>query len=76
MQENPLFASNPFSRWQQKQAIKKQYAAAKRAGQTVNSTAQTASKAGKTAKAVQEKAKQAGEFIAHHKKAKYLYKTG
>ena len=68
LQENPQFASNPFSRWQQKQAIKKQYAAAKRAGQTVNSTAQTASKAGKTAKAVQEKAKQAWEFIAHHKK--------
>lgn len=68
LQENPQFASNPFSRWQQKQAIKKQYAAAKRAGQTVNSTAQTASKAGKTAKAVQEKTKQAGEFIAHHKK--------
>ncbi len=68
LQENPQFASNPFSRWQQKQAIKKQYAAAKRAGQTVNSTAQTVSKAGKTAKAVQEKTKQAGEFIAHHKK--------
>lgn len=68
LQENPQFASNPFSRWQQKQAIKKQYAAAKRAGQTVNSTAQTVSKAGKTVKAVQEKTKQAGEFIAHHKK--------
>ena len=68
LQENPQFASNPFSRWQQKQAIKKQYAAAKRAGQTVNSTAQTVSKAGKTAKAVQETAKQAGEFIAYHKK--------
>ena len=34
LQENPQFASNPLSRWQQKQAIKKQYAAAKHAGQT------------------------------------------
>ena len=34
LQENPQFSSNPLSRWQQKQAIKKQYAAAKRTGQT------------------------------------------
>ncbi len=27
LQENPQFASNPISRWQQKQSIKKQYAA-------------------------------------------------
>jgi len=30
LQENPQFASNPLSRWQQKQSIKKQYAVAKR----------------------------------------------
>ena len=29
-QEHPRFASNPYSRWQQKRAIKKEYAAAKR----------------------------------------------
>lgn len=40
LQENPQFASNPLSRWQQKQAIKKQYAAAKHAGQTAGNTAQ------------------------------------
>ena len=34
LQENPQLSSNPVSRWQQKQAIKKEYAAAKRAGQT------------------------------------------
>ena len=33
LRENPQLASNPISRWQQKQAIKKEYAAAKRAGQ-------------------------------------------
>ena len=32
--ENPAAASNPLSRWQQKQQIKKQYAAAKRAAQS------------------------------------------
>ena len=36
LRENPQLTSNPFSRWQQKQAIKKEYAAAKRAGNTAN----------------------------------------
>ena len=44
LQENPQFSSNPLSRWQQKQAIKKQYAAAKRTGQTAGNAAQAASK--------------------------------
>ena len=65
LQENPQFASNPFSRWQQKQAIKKQYAAAKHAGNTAGGTAKIASK---TAKTVKEKAQQAGAFIMRHKK--------
>ena len=38
--ENPQFSSNPLSRWQQKQSIKKQYAVAKRTGQTAGNTAQ------------------------------------
>ena len=32
IRQNPQLASNPVSRWQQKRAIRKQYAAAKRAG--------------------------------------------
>ena len=43
LQDNPELGSNPLSRWQQKQAIKKQYAAAKRSGQTAGSTAKGAS---------------------------------
>ena len=66
--ENPQLASSPFSRWQQKQAIKKEYAAAKRAGQAAGSTAQTASKTGKAAKTVKEKAQQAGAYVMRHKK--------
>ena len=65
LRENPQLTSNPFSRWQQKQTIKKEYAAAKRAGNTAGGTAKTASK---TAKTVKEKAQQAGAFIMRHKK--------
>ena len=68
LRENPQLASNPFSRWQQKQAIKKEYAAAKHAGHTAGSTAKTASKTGKAAKTVKEKAQQAGAFVMRHKK--------
>ena len=68
LRDNPQLASNPFSRWQQKQAIKKEYAAAKRAGQTAGGTAKTASKTGKAAKTVKEKAQQAGAFVMRHKK--------
>ena len=68
LQENPQFSSNPLSRWQQKQSIKKQYAAAKRTGQTAGNTAQAASKTGKAARTVKEKAQQAGAFVMRHKK--------
>ena len=68
LRENPQFASNPLSRWQQKQAIKKEYAAAKRAGQTAGNTASAAQKTGKAAKTVKEKAQQAGAFVMRHKK--------
>ena len=64
LRENPQLTSNPFSRWQQKQTIKKEYAAAKRAENTAN----TAKKTGKAAKTVKEKAQQAVAFIMRHKK--------
>ena len=68
LQENPQFASNPLSRWQQKQTIKKQYAAAKHAGPTAGNTAKTAQTTGKAARTVKEKAQQAGAFVMRHKK--------
>ena len=64
LRENPQLTSNPLSRWQQKQTIKKEYAAAKRAENTAN----TAKKTGKAAKTVKEKVQQAGAFIMRHKK--------
>ena len=66
--ENPAAASNPLSRWQQKQQIKKQYAAAKRAAQSGGSAAGAAQKTGKAAKTVKEKAQQAGAYVMRHKK--------
>ena len=68
LQENPELASNPLSRWQQKQQIKKQYAAAKRAAQSGGSAAGAAQKTGKAAKTVKEKAQQAGAYVMRHKK--------
>ena len=46
-QEHPQFTSNPYSRWQQKRAIRQEYAAAKRGanGRTVQSTAKSVEKA-------------------------------
>ena len=46
-QEHPQFTSNPYSRWQQKRAIRREYAAAKRGagGRTVQNTAKSAEKA-------------------------------
>ena len=66
--ENPAAASNPLFRWQQKQQIKKQYAAAKRAAQSGGSAAGAAQKTGKAAKTVKEKAQQAGAYVMQHKK--------
>ena len=68
LQDNPQATSNPLSRWQQKQQIKKQYAAAKRAAQSGGTAAGAAQKSGKAAKTVKEKAQQAGAYVMQHKK--------
>ena len=68
LQDNPQAASNPLSRWQQKQQIKKQYAAAKRAAQSGGTAAGAAQKSGKAARTVKEKAQQAGAYVMQHKK--------
>lgn len=59
--------SNPFSKWQQKQAIKRQYAAAKHSG-TAQKTAKTAENTTKAAKKATEKAEEAAQFVWRHKK--------
>ena len=67
LQENPQFASNPLSRWQQKQAIKKQYAAAKH-NQAAQTTAKAAENTAKAAKKAAEKAEKAGKYVWEHRR--------
>ena len=68
LSENPHLSSNPISRWQQKQAIKKQYAAAKKSGEAVYGTAANAQKSAKRAKKAAEKTEKTGRFIYRHRK--------
>ena len=65
LRENPQLASNPISRRQQKQQVKKQYAVAKRASSFGSGTASQAEKAARTAT---DKARQAGAFVLRHKR--------
>lgn len=62
---NPQFSSNPYSRWQQKRAIKKEYMAAK-AGKTGASTAKATQKTAKSAKKAAENTKKSASFLAKH----------
>ena len=59
--------SNPVSKWQQKQAIKKQYAAAKH-NQTTQTTAKAAENTAKAAKKAAEKAEKAGKYVWEHRR--------
>ncbi|MGM9627047.1 MAG: C40 family peptidase [Faecousia sp.] len=59
--------SNPLSRWRQKQAIKRQYAAAK-AGRGASTAAHTAGNAAKAAKTTAEETGKAATFVLRHKK--------
>lgn len=68
MQDDPASFSNPLSRWQQKQAIKKQYAAAKRTGQTAGTAAKAADNTAKAAKKTAEETKKAGSFVWRHRR--------
>ena len=64
--DNPDAGSNPFSRWQQKRAIKKEYAAAKAGKGTAKETAAKATKkAAQSTKTITEKAM---EFCTTHSK--------
>ena len=73
MAENPQAAANPISRWRQKQAVKKEYAAIK-AGQASGGTAaassvsgsKAAASAGKAAKKTRDIGTAATEFIKSH----------
>ena len=59
--------TNPYSKWQQKRAIKKEYAAAK-AGNGAKNTAKASEATAKAARRAAEDTKKAGSFIVRHKK--------
>ena len=60
-------ASNPISKWQQKQAIKRQYAAAKSA-KTADTAKKTAENTARAAEKATEKVKEAGQFVWRHRR--------
>ena len=66
--ENPDAPSNPISRWRQKQAIKKEYAAAKAGTNAAGSAAATSQKAGKAAKETKNVTQKLTEFVTSHSK--------
>ena len=59
--------SNPISKWQQKQAIKRQYAAAKSA-KTADTAKKTAENTASAAEKATEKVKEAGQFVWRHRR--------
>ena len=63
--ENPT--SNPVSKWQQKQAIKRQYAAAK-SGKTAETAKKTGENTVKAAKKAAEATEKAAQWVWQHKK--------
>jgi len=65
--QNPQFSSNPYSRWQQKRAIKKEYMAAK-AGKGGQTAAKAAQSTAKTAGKATEETKKSAQFFVQHKK--------
>lgn len=73
LKENPELASNPLSRFHQKQQIKRQYAkdlrAAQKAGSTARKTAGAAKNTRKAAQKAGETTKKTTDFIARHWKA-------
>ena len=72
IRSDPKLSSKPVSRWQQKQAIKKQYAAAKHSGYSARAAMD---EAGKISKATQGAVKKAGwvkSFISVHRRGFFI----
>ena len=66
--DNPDASSNPFSRWQQKHNIKKEYAAAKAGKNTANTTATATKGTEKVAQKAKDAANKVREFVTSHSK--------
>lgn len=66
LQSSEAPSSNPYSKWQQKQAIKKEYAKIKKSGSSIQKASEVTKRASKEAA---ETSKKIAEFIGRHKKA-------
>lgn len=64
--ENPQFTSNPFSRWQQKRAIRKEYAAMKAAGNAVGDAEKNAAATSKAIRGAGDVAGRMAEVFQSH----------
>lgn len=65
--DHPDASTNPISRWRQRQAIKKEYAAAK-AGNTAAGSAAASRKSGAAAKESKKITERVSEFVTEHSK--------
>ena len=65
--DNPQPSGNPLAHWRQKRAVKKQYAAAKRAGQFTGSSGKAAENTAKAGKTVARENKRAAAFVTRHR---------
>ena len=68
----PQFSTNPYSRWQQKRAIKKEYTAAK-AGQGTAGTVKASEVTEKAAQRVSQEGKRVWAFVGKHKKSFFIF---
>ena len=65
--DNPQPSGNPLAHWRQKRAVKKQYAAAKRAGQFTGSAGKAAENTAKAGKTAVRESKRAAAFVGRHR---------
>jgi len=71
LKSNPQSSSNPISRWQQKQSIKKEYLAA-RYGKGTKSTKNTAQNIKKAATKTKQATEKITQFVARHGKSIFI----
>jgi cell wall-associated NlpC family hydrolase len=67
VRDNPQPSGNPLAHWRQKRAVKKQYAAAKRAGQFTGSAGKATENTAKAGKAAARESKRAAAFVGRHR---------
>jgi cell wall-associated NlpC family hydrolase len=65
--DDPQPSGNPLAHWRQKRAVKKQYAAAKRAGQFTGSAGKAAESTAKAGKTAAREGKRAAAFVGQHR---------